>query len=270
MKRLEGKVAFLTGAGSGIARAAAIAFAREGASVAVVDVNREAAEETVRLVRQHRDAALAVAADLTRDDSVRTAVAATVSAFGQVDVLFNCAGGSVPADTPVHEMSLDVWHSTMALNLLNPFLCCRHVLPHMLARRKGAIINMSSHLSLAPSVRPIYTAAKGGVNALTRTLAAQYAEHGIRANAIACGTVLSERLRKRIAELNAAASGEMSAEAAERAALQKLYPYSVGEPEEVAAVAVFLASDESRMVNGAVVAAEGGRSAYLKVLAAAE
>ena len=110
------------------------------------------------------------------------------------------------------------------------------------------------------SVRPLYAATKGGVNALTRTLAAQYAGHGIRANAIAAGTVRSERSIRRH-------EGRPTPEAAERAALRKLYPFSVGEPEDMAAVAVFLASDESRMVNGATLQADGGRSSYLRVCA---
>jgi NAD(P)-dependent dehydrogenase (short-subunit alcohol dehydrogenase family) len=130
----------------------------------------------------------------------------------------------------------------------------------MLRQSSGSIINVPSHAGLMGSVRPLYAAAKGGLNAFTRTLAAQYSEHGIRANAIASGTVRSARSIRRH-------EGRPTPEAAERATLRKLYPFSIGEPEDMAALAVFLASDESRMITGATIQADGGRSSYLRVLA---
>ena len=135
----------------------------------------------------------------------------------------------------------------------------------MMRQRYGSVINVSSHVGLVGSVRPIYAAAKGGINSFTRTLAAQYSTHGIRANAIACGTVLSERLIEQHESEDLRRAGKPNPAAAERIALKTLYPFSVGQPSEIASVAVFLASDEARMVNGATMAADGGRSSYLKV-----
>ncbi len=258
MGRLQGKVAFLTGAGSGIARASALAFAREGALVALAEIDTATGQAAEREIRAVTDKVIFIETDVTQDQSVQRAIEATVERFGRLDVLFNCAGGSEVDDGLLHEMRLDVWHRTVALNLLHPILCCRHGIPHMLRQGSGSIINVSSHTSLVGSVRPLYAAAKGGLNSLTRTLAAQYSEHGIRINAIASGTVRSGRAIKRD-------EGRPAAQTAERAALQKLYPFSVGQPEDMAAVAVFLASDESRMINGATIPADGGRSSYLRV-----
>lgn len=262
MGRLDGKVAFLTGGGSGIGRAACVAFAREGAKVAIIDINPEGGAKTEATIREFSDEVLFIPTDVTDDASVRAAMEATVSRFGKLDVLFNCAGGSELGDGLVHEMDLAVWQRTVALNLLHPFLCCRYAIPHLMRNGGGSIINVSSHTSLIGSVRPIYAACKGGLNSLSRTLAAQYSAHGIRSNSLVSGTVRSERSIKRHAQ--------PSAETAERLALKQLYPFSVGEPEDMAAVAVFLASDESRMINGATLTADGGRSAYLKVLPMAQ
>jgi NAD(P)-dependent dehydrogenase (short-subunit alcohol dehydrogenase family) len=265
MGRIEGKVVFLTGAGAGIAKATARACAREGARVALIELNREAGEIAERQIRDEGGDALFVHTDVTNETSVRNAVQATVDRFGRLDVLFNCAGGSLQEDVPVHEMSLDVWQRTVALNLLHPFLTCRYGLPHMMKARSGSIVNVSSHLGLIGSVKPAYAATKGGIVSFTKTLAAQYAEYGIRANAIAPGTVRTERSIKRYENKDYMLAENPSPAARERMAFQKLYPFSRGEPEDIAAIAVFLASDESRMLTGTTIAADGGRSNYLKV-----
>jgi NAD(P)-dependent dehydrogenase (short-subunit alcohol dehydrogenase family) len=260
MGRLQNRVALVTGGGSGIARAPARAFAREGARVAVLEIDAEAGRQVERELREFASDAIFLQADVTDDGAVRQAIDATVDRFCQLDVLFNCAGGSELGDALIDEMRLDVWQRTMALNLLGPFLCCRHALPPMLSRRSGVIVNVSSHVSLVASLRPIYAAAKAGVNSLTRSLAAQYSRYGIRANAIARGTIRSPRLMRQHEEQ--VRSGVADQDASERAALSELYPFSIGEPEDVAAIALFLASDESRMVNGATLDSDGGRSAY--------
>ena len=263
MGKLEGQVAFLTGAGAGIAKATAKLFAREGAKVVLAEINREAGGRAEREIREAGGDALFVETDVTQDDSVRAAVAAAVERYGRLDILFNCAGGSLQEDRPVHEMDLDVWHRTVALNLLHPFLVCRHGIPHLMQAGRGAIVNVSSHLGLTGSVKPIYAACKGGIVSFTKTLAAQYAPYGIRVNAIGVGTVRTER---QIARYESKEFLEQQgAAASERAALQKLYPFSRGEPEHVASIALFLASEDSRMMTGTTVAADGGRSSYLKV-----
>jgi NAD(P)-dependent dehydrogenase (short-subunit alcohol dehydrogenase family) len=262
--RLDGKVICLTGGGAGIARATARACAREGAGVALFDIDRDAGEAAARQIGQDGGSAIFVQTDVTRDDSVRDAIAACVDRFGRLDALFNCAGGSSQEDRPVHEMDLAVWHSTIALNLLHPFLMCRHGLPHMMKAGSGSIINVTSHLGLIGSVKPAYAATKGGIISFTKTLAAQYVQYGIRANAIAPGSIRTERA---IGRYEGQAVNPDTPAARERAMFQKLYPFSRGEPEDIASIAVFLASDESRMLTGTTIAADGGRSSYLKVYA---
>ena len=265
MGRLDGKVGFLTGAGAGIAKATAKRFVEEGAKVAIVEINREAGTRTEREIRDAGGEAIFVETDVTQNDSVRRAVDATVGQFGRIDVLFNCAGGSLQEDVPVHEMDIEVWQRTIALNLLHPFLTCRHAIPHMMKNRGGSIINVTSHLGLTGSIKPAYAATKGGIISFTKTLAAQYVEHGIRANAIAPGSIRTERQINRYENPEFMLAEKPGREARTRAAFQKLYPFSKGEPEDIAAIAVFLASDESRMLTGTTIAADGGRSSYLKV-----
>jgi len=267
MGRLDGKVVFLTGAGAGIAKATAKACVREGARVALAEIDDAAGGAAEREIRASGGDALFVRTDVTKDDSVKRSIALAAAKFGRLDVLFNCAGGSLQEDAPVHEMDLDVWNRTIALNLLHPFLSCRHGIPHLIEAGGGAIINVTSHLGLMGSLKPAYAACKGGIISFTKTLAAQYVEYGIRANAIAPGSVRTERQIKRYENKDFMLAEKPSRQARERAAFHKLYPYSKGEPEDIAAIAVFLASDESRMLTGTTIAADGGRSSYLKVYA---
>jgi NAD(P)-dependent dehydrogenase (short-subunit alcohol dehydrogenase family) len=263
--RLEGKVAFLTGAGAGIAKAAALSFVREGAKVAIIDLNKETGAAAEKDVRAAGGDAIIIETDVTNDASVKRAVDSTVAKIGKLDVLLNCAGGSLQEDVPVHEMDLDVWHRTVALNLLHPFLTCRHAIPHMMKAGGGSIINMTSHLGLMGSIKPAYAATKGGIIAFTKTLAAQYADHGIRANGIAPGSVRTERQIKRYENKEWMMAEKLSPAARAREIIKKLYPFASGDPGDIAAIAVFLASDESRMLTGTTIAADGGRSSYLKV-----
>src|SRR6476661_8452123 len=131
MGRLQDKVAFLTGAGAGIAKATAKAFVKEGASVAVIEISREAGQSAEREIRE------------AGGDAVFIEMDATIARFGRLDVIFNCAGGSLQEDVPVHEMDLDVWNRTIALNLLHPFLTCRYAIPHMMKQGAGSIINVT-------------------------------------------------------------------------------------------------------------------------------
>ena len=265
MPRLEGKVVFLTGGGAGIAKATAKACVAEGAKVALIEISREAGERAEHEIREAGGAALFVETDVTQDDSVKRAVEATVGRFGRLDVIFNCAGGSLQEDVPVHEMDLAVWHRTIALNLLHPFLTCRHGIPHLMKAGGGSIVNVTSHLGLMGSMKPAYAATKGGIISFTKTLAAQYVDYGIRANAIAPGSIRTERQIARYENKDFMLSEKPSRAARERAVMQKLYPFSKGEAADIAAVAVFLASDDSRMLTGTTLAADGGRSSYLKV-----
>jgi NAD(P)-dependent dehydrogenase (short-subunit alcohol dehydrogenase family) len=267
MGRLDDKVVLLTGAGAGIAKATAKACVREGARVALLEIDREAGQRAEQEIHRAGGDALFIATDVTQDASVRAAVEATLSRFGRLDVLFNCAGGSLQEDVPVHEMDLAVWQRTVALNLLHPFLVCRHGIPHMMKARAGSIINVTSHMGLTGSQKPAYAACKGGLVSFTKTLAAQYAQYNIRANAVAPGSIRTERQIKRYENKDFLGIDKPTPQALERATLHKLYPFSKGEPEDIAAIAVFLASDESRMLTGTTIAADGGRSSYLKVYA---
>ena len=268
--KLQGKVAFLTGAGAGIAKATAKLFVAEGAKVALIEIDREVGEKAERDIREAGGEAIFVQTDVTQDDAVRRAVETTATRFGTIDILFNCAGGSLQEDVPVHEMDLGVWQRTIALNLLHPFLTCRHAIPYMMKAGAGAIINVTSHLGLMGSMKPAYAATKGGIISFTKTLAAQYVQYGIRANAFAPGSVRTERQIKRYENKDFMLAEKPGAAARQRAAMQKMYPFSKGEPEDIASIALFLACDDSRMLTGTTIAADGGRSSYLRVYAGEE
>jgi NAD(P)-dependent dehydrogenase (short-subunit alcohol dehydrogenase family) len=268
--RLQDKVAFLTGAGAGIAKATAKAYVAEGARVAIIEMNREAGEAAEREVRAMGGDAIFVETDVTQDDSMKRAMDATIAHFGRLDVIFNCAGGSLQEDVPVHEMDLAVWHRTVNLNLLHPFLSCRHGIPHMIKAGGGVIINVTSHMGLMGSLKPAYSATKGGIISFTKTLAAQYVQNNIRANAIAPGSIRTERQIKRYENKEFMLAEKPTAAALTRKITHQLYPFSVGEAADIAAIAVFLASNESRMLTGTTIAADGGRSSYLKIYAGEE
>ena len=267
MGRLDNKVAFITGAGAGIAKASALAFCREGAKVAIIELNADAGRAAEREVRAAGGDAIFIETDVSQDDAVRRAVEAAVARFGKLIVIMNCAGGSLEEDVPVHRMDLKVWHHTINLNLLHPFLTCRHGIPHLIAAGGGSIVNVTSHLGLMGSVKPAYAATKGGIISFTKTLAAQYVEHNIRANAVAPGSIRTERQIKRYENKEYLLAEKPGPAARARLIAQKLYPFSRGEPGDIAEIALFLASDESRMLTGTTIAADGGRSSYLRFYA---
>ena len=252
MGRLEGKTAIITGAGSGIARAATGIFIREGAKVMVAEIDEAAGAAAAADTGAafHRT-------DVTDDASAAACAAAAMAEFGRIDILFNCAGGSVPEDTKIHEVDLEVWDRTIPLDLKGPMLMCRHVVPHMIAGGGGAVVNVSSVVALRGNhPAHIYSAAKGGLISFTRSLAGSYSDQGVRANVICPGLILTERVRARYRQPNEERPREGSIGTFEK------YPFGVGQPEDIANIALFLASDESRMVNGAVIPGEGGISAY--------
>jgi NAD(P)-dependent dehydrogenase (short-subunit alcohol dehydrogenase family) len=273
MGRLEGKVAFLTGGGAGIAKCSALEFVKEGAQVAIIDINAEVgrqAEADIQAVARDRNDVLFIQADVTQDDQVKAAVDAAVARFGKLNILVNCAGGSVLEDKPVHEMSMDIWQRTINLNLLHPFLVCRHGIPHLIKAGGGSIVNFSSMVGMTGLYRPAYAAAKGGIMSFTKTLAAQYVQYGIRANAVGPGSIRTERHIKRYENKDWLYNEKPTGAVKERLVVRKLYPFSIGDPIDIANIVLFLASDESRMLTGTTIAADGGRSSYLKVYAGEE
>jgi NAD(P)-dependent dehydrogenase (short-subunit alcohol dehydrogenase family) len=254
MGRLEGKVAVLTGAGSGIARAAAQMFTNEGAKVVIAEINEALGKDAADRAGPN---AMFVHTDVTDEDSVKNTMATAADAYGHIDILHNCAGGSVIEDKNITDVDMEVWDRTIPLDLKGPMLCCRYGVPHLQAVGGGSIINMSSVVALRGNhPAHIYAAAKGGIIAFTQSLAGAYSKDSIRANAICPGLVLTDRVRSRAEGSNNSRSDSDAYETF------KSYPFGMGQPEDIANIVLFLASDESRMVNGAIIPAEGGISAY--------
>jgi NAD(P)-dependent dehydrogenase (short-subunit alcohol dehydrogenase family) len=248
--RLRGKVAIITGAGSGIGRSAASRFAQEGARVVIAELVPDLGKQTEQLVRDAGGECLFVECDITDESSVEAMVGAAREAFGGVDVVYNNAGGSRDADGAVHEVDVGEFWRTMQVDLFGTFLVSRHGIRAMLdAGRGGSVITTSSAAGLvgvAPG-RSCYSAAKAAVTGLTRAMAASYAPHGIRVNAIAPGGTATDRIVAAFARRGA------SIPTGEGPAIPAL-----GQPVDIANVAVFLASDESRMITGQVLSVDGG------------
>jgi NAD(P)-dependent dehydrogenase (short-subunit alcohol dehydrogenase family) len=260
MKRLDGRVAFIAGGGAGIGTASALRFAREGAKIIVADVDERGGQAAVAAVAAQGGEALFARTDVTNEDSVRAAVETGAAKFGKIDTLLNSAGGSLPADSPITEVEMAVWDRTMVLDVKGTMLVCRHAIPRIIAAGGGSVVNMSSGAGLrGANPAHIYTAAKGAIISLTRTLAGTYALKNVRVNCICAGRINTERVRKTYGMPGKPGSAPDRQNVTEQI---KTYPFWMGEPEDIAAVALFLASNESRMITGAAIAADGGRSAY--------
>jgi len=252
--RLSDRVCLITGGGSGIGRATCVRFAQEGARIAVADIDLDAARETVRLATTavgRADVALAVSLDVTDASSCEGAAEQVVRAWQGIDVLFNNAG--IAGVGTVEETSLELWERVMAVNVRGVFLVAKAVLPIMVAARRGSIINMSSTIAeIGLARRASYAASKGAVLALTRQMQADYAQHGIRVNALLPGTIHTPFVDRYLAE-----SYDDPAAGLEALRRRQLTG-DLGTPEDVAAAALFLASDESRFVLGSGLFVDGG------------
>ncbi len=248
MSRLAGKTALITGAGNGIGKASALRFAEEGCNIVAADFRIEFAEAVVDDIRAGGGSGIAVGGDVSDEAEVDAMVRAGVDAFGTVNVLLNSAGGGSTKDGAVTDLDLDEFWRTIRVDLFGTLLCCRRVIPEMLTSGGGSIVNISSlRAVIGTAGADAYTASKGGVLAMSRAMAMQWAEKNIRVNVMAPGVVLTERVAAFIKPDN------------------PIYRKSLlgpSEPADVANLALYLASDEARKVTGTVMRLDGGATAY--------
>jgi NAD(P)-dependent dehydrogenase (short-subunit alcohol dehydrogenase family) len=248
--RLDGKVAIITGAGGGMGRVAAQMFAKEGAKVVVAEFGEAAGNETVRLVKDAGGEATFVRADVSSESDAKRMVDQALSTFGRLDVLYNNAGIMPEADHSVVDTDVDTWDTVMAVNVRGVFLGCKYAIPKMVEGGGGSVINIASFVALLGCTVPqdAYTASKGAILSLTRSLAVQFGPKGVRANAICPGPVETPLLLDWL----------VKDEEAKRIRLARNPTGRFGKPEEIVNMAVYLASDESRWTNGASLVVDGG------------
>ncbi len=247
---LDGKSAIVTGGASGIGRATALAFAREGARVLVQDRAEAGAQETVGLINAAGGQAVSIGGDVTREADVQAMVARAVATFGRLDCAFNNAGIAPAAAGPTmqrtHELSLDSWQKLIDVNLTGVFLCMKHQVPHMMAGGGGAIVNTASIAGLIGlPTAAAYVAGKHGVIGLTKTAAMEYARDGIRVNAVCPGFVLTPMTQD-----GAARRGEEL--------LNKVPMHRLGKPDEIAEAVVWMSCDRASFVTGSFYTVDGG------------
>ena len=250
--RLSGKVALITGAGSGIGRRAACLFASEGAAVTAVDIDEETVAETVAAITEAGGRAVAVRADVGRDADCRSMVQKTEKAFGGLHVLFNNAGVSHPEDSDAVETTEEIWDFTFSVNVKGVFLGCKYGIPALRRSGGGSIINTASFVAKVGAATPqlAYTASKGAVLSLTRELAVVHARENIRVNALCPGPLHTELLMQ-----------YLDTDEKKQRRLVHVPMGRFGEAAEVAQAALWLASDESSFVTGADFMVDGGLTA---------
>jgi NAD(P)-dependent dehydrogenase (short-subunit alcohol dehydrogenase family) len=248
--RLADKVCVITGAGSGMGRVATELFGRQGARVVAVDVTEEIAESAVEAVRAAGGEATAVAADVSDEAAARRMIDHALATYGRVDCLYNNAGIMPEADHSVIDTDVATWDKVMAVNVRGVFLGCKYAIPPMIEQGAGSIINIASFVAILGCSVPqdAYTASKGAILSLTRSLAVQFAPSGVRSNSISPGPIETPLLMDWL----------LKDEAAKKLRLARNPTGRFGKPEEIVNVAVYLASDESRWTNGANFVIDGG------------
>ncbi|MGZ6270689.1 MAG: SDR family NAD(P)-dependent oxidoreductase [Candidatus Limnocylindrales bacterium] len=250
--RLQDKVTLITGGGGGMGRVAARMFAAEGARLVVAEFDAAAGQETVRLVREAGGQASYVEADVTSETDARTMVEHALVTYGRLDCLYNNAGVMPEADHSVVDTDVPTWDRVMAVNVRGVFLGCKYAIPAMIEGGGGSVINIASFVALVGCSVPqdAYTASKGAVLSLTRSLAVQFGPQGVRSNAICPGPVETPLLMDWL----------VKDEEARRVRLARNPTGRFGKPEEIVQLAIYLASDESRWTNGASLVVDGGIS----------
>jgi NAD(P)-dependent dehydrogenase (short-subunit alcohol dehydrogenase family) len=257
-KRLEGKVCIIVGGGQqpggtvGNGRATAERFAEEGATLLVVDINPEWADDTLQAVRKLGAEGSSLQADITQEEQCRAIAQACVERYGRIDVLHNNVGRST-GDRRTIDLEVDAWDAIMNMNLKGMFMTCKHALPVMIAQKSGCIINVSSTSSLAARPTLTYKTSKGGVNTLTQHLAMENAQYGIRANALLPGLIDTPMAIERRARERGVPREQVRAER------DALVPIGrMGTAWDVANAALFLASDEAQYITGVLLPVDGG------------
>ena len=248
MGLLQNKTGIVTGAGQGIGRAIALSYAREGAQVVVADFNEEMGRETVHLIEAAGGKAAFSFGDVSKEDSVRAMVDFALATYGRLDIACNSAALSRGAG-PIHEYERSVFDQTIEMCLTNTWLCMKYEIAAMLKNGGGAIVNISSNSSLrGQAYNTAYAAAKGGVNILTMSSAAEYGAQGIRINAVSPGVIRTPGVEKYFAEQPKLAEGLKKAAVMNR----------LGEPEEIAEAVSFLSSDRASFITGQILSVDGG------------
>jgi len=248
MGLLENKIGVVTGAGQGIGRAIALSYAREGASVVVADFNEEMGTQTVALIQDNGGNATFVHGDVSVEESVQAMVEAAVQTYGRLDIACNSAAVS-RGSGPIHEFERKVFDQTLEMCLTNTWLCMKYEIAAMLETGGGAIVNISSNSSLrGQAYNTAYAAAKGGVNILTKSSAAEYGALGIRINAVSPGVIRTPGVEQYFAEQPKIAEGLKKAAVMNR----------LGEPEEIAEAVSFLSSDRASFITGQLLSVDGG------------
>ncbi|MEX2416154.1 MAG: glucose 1-dehydrogenase [Paenibacillaceae bacterium] len=249
--RLAGKIALITGSGSGIGRSSALLFAQEGAKVVVNDLNAEKGAETVREILTASGEAIFIHADVTNADAVKSMVQQVVAQYGRIDVLFNNAGiSNVGA---LHEVEPEQWDRIMSINVKGVYLPSKFVIPYMMEQQSGNIINMSSCIAeIGLARRAAYAATKGAILALTKSMQVDYAPYGIRVNALLPGTIFTPFVEAYLK------SSYDDPEAAIESLKSRQLSGDLGKPDDVARAALFLASDESKFMMGSPLYIDGG------------
>ena len=252
MGKLQSKAAVITGGGTGIGSATAKLFAQEGARIAIIDWSRNAGETTVAAINKSGGEAHFIEANVSEPDQMEEAISEAATKLRALHILHNNAGGSSARDGIATDLPIDEWWRTIKVDLFGTFLGCRFAIPFIANSGGGAIINMTSVRAIVGSKgAAAYSAAKGGIISLTKALAPECAEDNIRINAIAPGAIKTERVKKLLDKAEETGNDMIVAR----------HLLGLGEPEDVANLALFLASDEARLITGAIVPVDSGTSA---------